>query len=313
MIWAGIWEEMQIGVCKMEQDNFSGYHPVIAFIYFIFVITVSMFVMHPVFLALSLLGGTVYYIYLKRKKALKLIIWLLFPVLILSTLLNPLFNHEGATILGYFKTGNPLTLESILYGLASGVMIVSVLNWFSCYQYVMTSDKFIYLFGKIIPAMSLIFSMVLRFVPKFKAQIQKVSDSQKCIGRDVTNGNALQRGKHGMKILSVMITWALENSVETADSMRSRGYGLRGRNNFSIYRFDSRDMRLMGTMVILGGLVFSGLLFKKVTILYYPLLLMNQLNISAAVSYTAYGIFCFLPFILDVMEDIKWHYLRSGI
>lgn len=297
----------------MEQDNFSGFHPVIAFAYFLFVIGISMFMMHPVFLALSFLGGTVYYIYLKRKKALKTMLWLILPVLVLSTLLNPLFNHEGATILGYFSTGNPLTLESIVYGLVSGVMIVSVLNWFSCYQCVMTSDKFIYLFGKIIPAMSLIFSMVLRFVPKFKAQIQKVSDAQKCIGRDVTNGNVLQRAKHGMKILSVMITWALENSVETADSMRSRGYGLRGRNNFSIYRFDSRDTRLMCGMTVLGGIVFSGILLKKVTVLYYPLIVVNNPSISAAAVYIAYGIFCFLPFILDIMEDIKWHYLRLGI
>ncbi len=116
-------------------------------------------------------------------------------------------------------------------------MLVSVLNWFSCYQVVMTSDKFIYLFGKAIPAMSLILSMVLRFVPKFKNQIVKISNAQKCIGRDVTNGNMLMKAKHGMKILSIMTTWALENSVETADSMKSRGYGLRGRNNFSIYRF----------------------------------------------------------------------------
>lgn len=116
-------------------------------------------------------------------------------------------------------------------------MLVSVLNWFSCYQVVMTSDKFIYLFGKAIPAMSLILSMVLRFVPKFKNQIVKISNAQKCIGRDVTNGNMLMKAKHGMKILSIMTTWALENSVETADSMKSRGYGLRGRNNFSICRF----------------------------------------------------------------------------
>lgn len=85
--------------------------------------------------------------------------------------------------------------------------------------------------------MSLILSMVLRFVPKFKNQIVKISNTQKCIGRDVTNGNMLMKAKHGMKILSIMTTWALENSVETADSMKSRGYGLRGRNNFSIYRF----------------------------------------------------------------------------
>lgn len=46
-----------------------------------------------------------------------------------------------------------------------------------------------------IPALSLIFSMVLRLIPKLKAQIKVISNAQKCVGRDVTNGNLLQRAK----------------------------------------------------------------------------------------------------------------------
>ena len=203
----------------MKKDVFSTYHPVVNFLYFVLVIGCSMFVMHPVFLACSCLGGLAYYLYLSRWKAVKTTLWMMLPVFVLSAVLNPLFTHQGVTLLWYFPNGNPLTLESILYGLGAGVMLVCVLNWFSCYQVVMTSDKFIYLFGKVIPAMSLILSMVFRFVPKFKAQIEKVSTSQKCIGRDVTNGSIPARARHGMKILSVMTTWALENSVETADSM----------------------------------------------------------------------------------------------
>ena len=192
-------------------------------------------------------------------------------------------------------------------------MLVSVLNWFSCYQVVMTSDKFIYLFGKAIPAVSLILSMVLRFVPRFKNPIEKISDSQKCIGRDVTNGNVLARAKHGMKILSVMTTWALENSVETADSMKSRGYGLRGRNNFSIYRFDTRDKLFLGILLLLGGNIFAGILTKRVHFLYYPMLRMNTNTLWAMLVYVCYGILCFLPIIIDVTEDIKWHYMKSKI
>ena len=155
----------------MRQDTFSTFHPVNNFLYFVLVIGCSMFLMHPVFLGLSCLGGMAYYIYLKHWKALKTALWLMLPVFLISAAVNPLFNHQGITLILYLKNGNPLTLESILYGLAAGVMLVSVLNWFSCYQVVMTSDKFIYLFGKAIPAVSLILSMVLRFVPRFKNQI----------------------------------------------------------------------------------------------------------------------------------------------
>ena len=269
-----------------------------------------MFLMHPVFLVISCVGGMLYYIYLKGKKALKTSLWLMLPVFLISACINPLFNHEGVTLLFYFSTGNPLTLESIVYGLASGAMLVSVLNWFSCYQVVMTSDKFIYLFGKAIPAMSLILSMVLRFVPKFKNQITKVSDAQKCIGRDVTNGNTLEKAKHGMKILSIMTTWALESSVETADSMKSRGYGLRGRTNYSIYRFDNRDKMMLTGMILAGILLILGIMSETVYSLYFPVMEINSLNVQAVLVYVVYGILCTLPIVINVAEDIKWHYLK---
>lgn len=297
----------------MERDSFHTYHPVISFLYFVTVIGCSMFVMHPVFLGLSFVGGFFYYVYLKGKKAWKTAMWLYIPVFLISALVNPLFNHEGMTVLAYFRTGNPLTLESVVYGMASGLMIVTVLNWFSCYQVVMTSDKFIYLFGKIIPAMSLILSMVFRFVPKFKIQIENVYDARKCIGRDMGQGNFLDRAKHGLQVLSVMTTWALENSVETADSMKARGYGLRGRTNFSKYRFDGRDKKIVAVMLVLGSAVLGGIGTKTVNFLYYPTMRMNENSIWAVAVYAAYGILCLLPIGINVAEEIKWNYLQSKI
>ncbi len=297
----------------MRQDVFAACHPAVNFLYFVLVIGCSMFVMHPVFLILSCLGGMAYYIYLSHWKALKTALWLMLPMFLITAIVNPLFTHQGVTLITYLPSGNPLTLESILYGLGAGAMLVCVINWFSCYQEVMTSDKFIYLFGKAIPAMSLVLSMVLRFVPKFKTQIEKVSNAQKCIGRDVTNGNVAARARHGMKILSIMTTWALENSVETADSMKSRGYGLRGRVNFSIYRFDSRDKLLCGFMGLMGLAVIAGIATKTVRFLYYPMVVMNDLTAGAVFCYVCYGMLCLLPVLMNVIEDIKWHYLKSKI
>ena len=53
----------------------------------------------------------------------------------------------------------------MLYGLASAALLSATLLWFTCYNTVMTSDKFIYLFGRVIPALSLVLSMTMRFVP----------------------------------------------------------------------------------------------------------------------------------------------------
>ena len=75
----------------------------------------------------------------------------------------------------------------------------------------------IYLFGKVIPALSLVLSMSLRFVPKFKSQMQTVTEAQRSIGRDVSNGSLFERTKTAIHIFSIMITWSLENAIETAD------------------------------------------------------------------------------------------------
>ena len=165
--------------------------------------------------------------------------------------------------------------QSIVYGLASGLMLAGVISWFSVFHEVMTSDKFMYLFGKVIPAFSLLLSMTLRFVPRFTGQIKRVAEAQQCIGRNVNNGNIFPRAAHGLKILSITTTWALENSVETAESKKSRAYGLRGRTNFSIYRFDRRDGMLLAFLLGVFGTLLFCMHLRKLKLLYFPVFIMN--------------------------------------
>ena len=269
------------------KDTFSSYHPIINFTYFCTVIICSMFFMHPVLLVISVAAAFTYSVYLNRMKALRFNLIYLIPSMIIVALINPLFNHRGITILCYVRD-NPLTLESILYGIATGLMFASVILWFSCYNAVMTSDKFMYLFGRIIPASSLIFSMVLRFVPKFKVQIAQISNAQKCVGRDVGSGTYLERARHGMKILSIMMTWALENAVETADSMKSRGYGLKGRTSFSIFQFDARDKVVFLIMIAFIGVLFVGACFGQNNIQYFPSIKITEINGLSILLYSIY-------------------------
>ena len=148
--------------------------------------------------------------------------------------------------------------------------------------------------------------MTLRFVPRFTEQIRRVAEAQQCIGRNVNNGNVFQRAAHGLKILSITTTWALENSVETADSMKSRAYGLRGRTNFSIYRFDRRDGMLLAFLVGVFGTLLFCIHLRKLKILYFPVFIMNKTTAGALLLYILYGILCMLPLILNIAEDRKW-------
>ena len=287
-------------------NSFENYHPLVNFYYFSFVIVCSMFFMHPIFLIISLTSAFIYSVVLKGRRALKFNILYMLPLMLITALINPAFNHEGVTILFYLKGGNPITLESIVYGMVAATMFISVIVWFSCYNEIMTSDKFIYLWGRIIPSLSLIFSMVLRFVPKYKAQIKVISNAQKAIGRDVTKGNIIRRARNGIKILSIMVTWALENAIETADSMKARGYGLKGRTSFSNFKFSKRDKIVLFLMIVLSLIVIIGVLMQVNRIRYFPRIKIARNTIFTIIVDISYFLFCVMPIILTVIDEIRW-------
>ncbi len=294
-------------------NEFKTYHPIVNFIYFVFVIAFSCFFMHPVCLLISLLCGFTYSVMLKGRKAIKNNLIYMLPTLIIMALINPAFNHEGATIIEYLPSGNPLTLESIVYGIASATMIVSVICHFSCYNEVMTSDKFIYLFGRVIPSMSLIISMTLRFVPKFSTQLKVVTNARRCMGRDISNGGVIKRLKNGLNILSVMTTWALENAIETADSMKARGYGLKGRTAFSIFTFDKRDKKAFWSILLLGIYTLSGSISGGMSFKYFPTVKAADISAYNISVFLGYLLLCMCPVIIELHEVRKWKSLRSKI
>jgi len=294
------------------KDCFSTYHPVVNFLFFAEVLGFSMFLLHPLCLVISLLCAVGYALCLNGKKALGFCLKGILPMMVFTAILNPMFSHEGITILTYLPSGNPLTLESILYGLAAAGMLAAVVLWFSCFNSVITSDKFVYLFGRVIPALSLVLSMALRFVPRFKAQLRVVTRAQKCIGKDPTRGGLVHRIRCAGAILSVMVTWALENGIDTADSMKSRGYGLPGRTAFSIYRFDKRDKQALIVLLFLGGTVLAGAALEGLTWRYFPSVKWSTTPLSFCVL-VAYAALCAFPIILNRKEDRKWNALRSNI
>lgn len=290
---------------------FASLHPAVLFLFFIFAAGFSMFLMHPVFLVISFVCAFSYCVYLKSKKGIKSL-GLCLPVVIFAAIINAAFNHEGVTILVYVND-NPITLESLIYSLAAALMLLGVLLWFSCLNEVMTSDKLICVFGKISPSIAILFSMTLRFVPRFSAQLKKITYAQKCIGRSYDNGGFFTKIGNGVKILSILITWALENAVETADSMKSRGWGLKGRTSFSGFRFDKRDGLSLSAILILVSVIFAGLLRGEGSVNYYPAIVLSDFSVFGLIVYIAYFLLMAFPLIFSLTEDFKWYRLKSKI
>lgn len=296
---------------KKIRDAFSQFHPMIGFLYFVFVIGFGMFFLHPLCLLCSLICSFTYSIWLNGKKAVRFNFIALLPLLGIMALVNPAFNHEGATILFYLESGNPITLESIYYGIASATMIISAICWFSCYNVVMSSDKLIYLFGRILPSLSLLLAMTMRFVPRFKEQIRRIADAQRCLGKDISYGSVAQRMRQGWTLLSVMTTWALENSIETSDSMKSRGYGLPNRSSFSIYKMDKRDKKALTFLIAAGMYILIGAWKGGLYYRYFPTLKIST-GIHTIFILITYLLLALFPVGANILQQIRWRNIYQG-
>lgn len=294
-------------------SEFKTFHPIVNFAFFLAVIGFSMVFMHPVCLAVSIVTAVCWQIMMKGMRAVRFGIFGILPILIISALINPAFNHEGKTILCYLPSGNPLTAESIIYGLSAAVMLASVIEWFASFNEIITSDKLMYLFGKIIPSLSLVLSMTLRFVPRFKERIKDFSAAQKAIGRGAFEKGIINRAKGGLKILSAVVTDSMESAIETADSMHCRGYGLPGRSAFSNYRLDKRDAFALIWIVLTATYVIVGSISGGMHFRYFPSIKYAEPGIYQISIFAAYFGLCFMPVFIEIREAFRWKMLKSKI
>lgn len=283
-------------------DSFSGYHPIVNLMYFICTIGYALAFTNPVCLGISFIMAFTYSVMLRGGEGARTNIKYMIPLVLLTALLNPAFSHQGSTILAYLPSGNPLTLESLVYGIAAAFTLVTVICWFSCFNTVMTSDKMVYLFGKAAPVLSMILSMTLRFIPDITAQFKKVYNAQKAMGYTV-NGKNFVRIRTGCHVLSAVVTWALEKALITADSMRSRGYGLPGRTAYSLFRFRKSDIRVMLYILVCGGYVLAGKTGGYIDFSYYPRIKGNVAGYMTVSVYIVYVLLLCLPIYVQIRDN----------
>jgi len=297
---------------KHMRDAFSDCHPIVNFIFFIGALVMGMCFRHPAFLISSLVLSLVYYGVLKGN-CLKYMVGMS-GIFVAISLINPLFSTYGEHVLFTWPGGKPYTFEALCYGMAMAAMFVTILTWYATYNEVMTSDKFLYCFGRLAPSVSLILTMVLRLVPSFQKKAEAIAGARKCIGKSVENGSNKEKVEHGMTIVSSLTSWALEGGIVMADSMRSRGFGTGKRTSFSMYRFGKRDKVLLGLMIVLLSVIIICAFRGGTDVTYLP-----QIHISGIENgWMIWGTACYVSFLsiptaMHIWEDLTWRILRSKI
>ena len=171
---------MRSGI-NMKRDAFSDCHPAVNFLFYIGALVMGMCFVHPAFLFCSLVLAFAYYAEVK-KGGIRFSLGML-GILAVVAVINPVFNTQGETVLFTWLGDRPYTLEALCYGIATGAMLVTILTWFATYHEVMTSDKFLYCFGRFAPSVTLILTMVLRLVPSFQKRSDQIAGARRCIGK----------------------------------------------------------------------------------------------------------------------------------
>lgn len=292
-----------------KKDCFSTYHPLVNFVFFAAVLGFSMFFMHPLSLLISLLCGAFYYVSLAQSKAKVFILKFILPITLLTLLMNPLLSHEGVTILFYLPTKNPFTLESVIYGILAALMLSAVILWFCCFSLVMTSDKFIYLFSKISPSLSLLLSMTLRFIPRLKRQFETVSEMRNSLYGE---NNKLIKIKNAITSFISVVSWGLETAAQTADSMKSRGFGTKKRTSYNVYRFTKRDYIALAFILFCVVFIVCGSVSGELYFRAYPDI-KGSFNLMTIIIEAAFAALCIMPFYLERREKRQWKQSLSKI
>lgn len=297
---------------RAEFDAFSRCHPAVGFFFFVGAIGLGALILHPAYILAGAAGAVSYYLLLKGGKGLKLIAMFL-PLFVLMTLINPLINHDGERVLTYVF-GRPYTLEALIYGMVIAGMLIVMFLWAGCYNAVMTSDKFMTLFGGIIPTISMLLLMVLRLVPNMLRKMAQLAGARKCIGRGAAdNATKKEQAVDSLNVLSALMTWALEGGVITADSMKSRGYGVGKRTNFRQYAMTLQDKLLLGLMAVLAVTIVVLIGRGGTAASYTPAMEITPVTGENLWGFLAYCAFLLLPTVLHIKEAVQWHISRSRI
>ena len=296
----------------MKQDAFSKLHPAVNLLFFIGAIAFGVLLQHPVYLLAGVFASGAYYFMLCGRKGMKNIL-LTIPIFVFITLFNPIVNTRGATVLfTYFD--RPYTLEALIYGVVVAATFVLMLLWFGCYGKVLTGDKFTCLFGNLAPSLSLLLVMVFRMIPSLLQKAKQIIGVRSSIGKGITEKSSIKdKLDSGMTVIGVLTSWALEGSITTSDSMRSRGYGTAKRTSFMVYRMTKADWILTAVMLALLGVIIIFAANGGMNAEFLPERNIVPVNRSNIIGFIAYLGFLMIPTVMNIKEAIQWSISESKI
>jgi energy-coupling factor transport system permease protein len=290
-------------------NRFSQFHPLVTFIYYVGALSLVMLLLHPIYLLLALV--VIFAINFNQDRGRGLRRWFLFMITsgLLILLLNPIFNQRGRHIL-FELFGRPFTLEAVTYAGMTALSIIAVIALFVSYNEVMTPNKLLYLFSRFLPQFAILLMLTLRFIPLMRRRLEEISAIQMSKGITVLQGKWRDRIKAGLLYVQVLLTYSLEEAIQTADSMMARGYGQGKRSTYEHFRLSNTDWIALSYLVI----VFISIIYSRFSglglLTIYPNMESMKLEYLDTILLTIYLLYLAFPLFVEIGGRLRWRLLN---
>ena len=299
----------------MERKYIGQIHPAVGFFYIAAVLVITMITMNPYLLAISCITSIIVMGYLKGLSELRKNIVPDISVIIFTVGIQPVFSGSGKTVL-YYVNDRAVYLEGYIYGLVIAMLLITVFNWCTVMRILMDSEKWMYLIGRLSPTLAMMITMILRFIPLMRQRYRVIHEGQVGMGR---YNNLYSKKKnvlyafmgfiekigHRIKEISILISWSLENSIETSDSMESRGYGLKGRTSYHRYILKKTDIIQMILIAGAFAYVLVPVLLRQFMAYYLPRVYIESVSVWHVIVMVVYIVLAVFPVVFYKKSDIE--------
>ncbi|WML52835.1 energy-coupling factor transporter transmembrane component T [Neobacillus sp. PS3-12] len=285
--------------------NFKRMHPLVSFCYYVGAISLMINLQHPIFLGAALLIIIAINFLEDRLKGLTH--WLFFMITtgILIIVLNPIFNERGRHVL-FEIFQHRITLEATVYGVMNALLIIGVMALFVSYNEVMSPNKLLYLFSKFLPQFAVLLMLTLRFIPLMKRRLAEISEIQTSKGLSMLHGRWMDKAKTGILYVQVLLVYSLEEAIQTADSMKARGYGHGKRTSYEYFIFKKRDLFALLYLLVVFLLVLIGRMKGYGYLTIYPVMESTLISPSEFFFLFLYLLFLSFPLVAGVGGYVRW-------
>jgi len=279
-------------------------HPAVILLYYIGAFSYVFLYFHPLFLLTGCVFLTALAFYYRGKRKTLSALLPLMLVGLSFLVLNLLLNHRGKHVL-FYLLDKPITMEAGFYGLCSMLLVISMFIAFISFNALINGERFLYLFARALPRTAFIISMALRYASIFKKRTAELAQVQKLRRSDNDSPKLTSKIKNKGSLLMALVTWSLEEGMQTAEALKAKGYGSGKRSLYRSYHFTFKDgcflLILSALMIASYGLSFMGAGQYQ----FYPRLANLSMSGTDWAAYFLMIVFFALPLFLEIRAAIQ--------